>query len=99
MGKLFPTEKKLQWADSFSQRLIGKRLLIHRSNDLSTGMIIILSKEVMDNYEDKEFEGDRLMVSSSYHEILTSSYGKDYMVPKIMTFSEKNTHSMARETI
>ncbi len=99
LGKLFPMEKKLQWADNFSRRLSGKRLLINRSNDLYAGMVIILPKEVMENYEDKEFEGEKLMVSSSYHEILTSSYGEDYLIPRKMTVNEKNTHSLARETI
>ena len=37
LGKLFTTEKKLQWADSFSQRLSGKKLFINRSNDLYCG--------------------------------------------------------------
>ena len=62
-------------------------------------MVIILSKEVMDNYEDREFEGKKLMVSSSYHDILTSSYGEDYLIPRKMSVNEKNTHSMARKTI
>ncbi len=99
LGKLFSTDKKLQWADSFSKRITGSRILINRSNDLYAGMVIILSKEVMDNYEDREFEGKKLMVSSSYHDILTSSYGEDYLIPRKMSVNEKNTHSMARKTI
>ncbi len=99
IGKLFPIEKKIRWADRFSQKFTGSKQLINRANDLYAGMIIILPKEVMENYEDKEFEREKLMVSSSYHKILTSSYGEDYLIPRKMTINEKNTHSMARETI
>ena len=96
LGKLFPTEKKLKWADNFSRRLSGNKLLINRSNDLYAGMIIVLPKEVMMNYEDREFENTKLMVSSAYHTILTSSYGNDYMIPKQMTSNERYTHALAR---
>ena len=96
LGKLFPLKQKLLWADSFSQKLFGSRLLINRSNDLYAGMIIILPKDVMINYEDREFENIRLMVSSNFHTILSSSYGSDYMTPKQMTANEKQTHKLAR---
>ncbi len=97
LGKIFPIEKRLQWADDFSQKLQGNRCMINRTNDLYAGMIIVLPKEVMVKYEDKDFENTILMVSSSYHEILLSSYGKDYMTPKRMTFNETHTHSLARK--
>ena len=98
MGKLFPLKQKLLWADSFSRKLCGSKLLINRSNDLYAGMIIILPKEVMMSYEDREFENTTLMVSASWHDILSSSYGEDYMTPKQMTGNEKKTHNLARST-
>ena len=98
LGKLFPLKQKLLWADSFSRKLCGSKLLINRSNDLYAGMIIILPKEVMMSYEDREFENTTLMVSASWHDILSSSYGEDYMTPKQMTGNEKKTHNLARST-
>ncbi len=48
-------------------------------------MIIILPKEVMMSYEDRKFENTALMVSASWHDILSSSYGEDYMTPLMFT--------------
>ena len=51
----------------------------------------------MDEYEDKIFEGEMLMVSKYYQEILTSSYGSNYMTPVKMTGNEVITHALARK--
>ncbi len=99
VGRFFPLEKKISWADRFSQKLGGDKKLIHRSNDLYAGMILILPSEVMQSYEYKDFEGVQLMVSSSYDQILISSYGTDYMVPKRMNNNAIIAHSLARETL
>ena len=99
LGRLFPMEKKLRWADSFSQKLCGKKQFINRSNDLYAGMKLILPDSVMSAYESRPFETLTLLVSSSYDAILTSSYGADYMTPKRMTDAESYTHSLARDTL
>ncbi len=99
IGKLFPMEQKFRWADHFSQKLQGNRLLINRANDLYVGMTIVLPKGVMTSYEYRDFEDIQLMVSSSYNEILLSSYGEDFMTPKRMTGEEENTHLLARNTV
>lgn len=60
-------------------------------------MKLILPSYVMDEYEDKVFEGETLMVSKYYQEILTSSYGLNYMTPVKMTGNEVITHALARK--
>ena len=97
LGRLFPNGIKHSWANWFEQRITGNHKYIHRSNDLYAGMKLILPSYVMDEYEDKEFEGEILMVSKYYQEILTSSYGSNYMTPVKMTGNEVITHALARK--
>lgn len=97
LGRLFPNGIKHSWANWFEQRITGDHKYIHRSNDLYAGMKLILPSYVMDEYEDKVFEGETLMVSKYYQEILTSSYGLNYMTPVKMTGNEVITHALARK--
>lgn len=97
LGRLFPNRLKHAWANWTEQRITGSRKYIHRSNDLYAGMKLILPSYVMDEYENKEFEGELLMVSKYHNEILTSSYGSNYMTPVKMTDDEISTHALARK--
>lgn len=96
-GRLFPDAFKHKLAEWFGQRMGGKELYIHRSNDLYAGMKIVLPSYVMQEYMLHSFEENQMMISKYYREILESSYGKDYMTPIRMTAREANTHSLARK--
>lgn len=95
-GKIFPHAFKMKLADKFGQILQGKGKFIHRSNDLYRGMKLVLPAYVMSEYEEKEFENIKVMVSSHYHDILVSSYGADYMTPIRVSNNEAEVHTMAR---
>lgn len=72
----------LQKAGRVMQSCPGDRTWIHRSNDTIAGMPMILPAYVMDRYEEIPFEDTELMISSCWDEILTVSYGADYMTPR-----------------
>ena len=80
-GKLFPEDVKNGMADSFSQRLGGRKKLIHRANDQFSALLIYLPKYVMDDYIDIDLYDTKFMISKYYHEILSTAYGDDYMTP------------------
>lgn len=99
-GRLFPNSWKLHWLVNFSKRwFCGKRTLIHRSNDQYGGVKLILPKEVMSEYILVPFEDTELMVTKSYHEVLVSTYGDDYMTPKRFDDYEFEAHRIMRNII
>ena len=82
MGKLLSNKKKLELFHKIqTQRWIGKRLYIHRSNDSYRGCTYILDNKYMDGYTEIELEGKNYMVNKRYHEFLVMEYGKNYMTP------------------
>ncbi|MCI9573144.1 MAG: LicD family protein [Lachnospiraceae bacterium] len=97
LGKVFPNDFKHKLAEWFGQRMCGKKIFIHRSNDLYAGMKLVLPSYVMQDYIFHDFEGSQMMISRFYHEILESSYGQDYMTPIKTTENAAYTHSLARK--
>lgn len=100
IGGLFPTQKKYTWYERFSKKcFIGKRNLIHRSNDQYCGIELVYPKQYMQDYMLTSFEGTELMISSHYHEILTVSYGDNYMTPIRFEETETAAHALSNEYI
>ena len=100
LGRLFPVSMKHFWFDGFSARCFcGNRQLIHRSNDQYCGVGIVFPKEYMSKYELVQFEDSKLMITANAHEILLSSYGEDYMIPKQFPKAENIAHHIMREYI
>ncbi len=82
VGKIFPMKFKRQLYRFVADHLsTGKKNLIHRANDNYVGRRIAIPVTWMEKYERIKFEDTSLMTSSSYHNILVSSYGQDYMIP------------------
>lgn len=83
LGRPFKARTKARMMNFFCKRCFcGRRTLIHRANDQYSAIGLILPKGVMESYRRVPFEHLELMVSDRSHEILVSSYGKDYMTPK-----------------
>ena len=98
LGCVFPMRWKQDWFGKFSKYCIdGRKNLIHRSNDQYCAVKIILPKEVMSEFILVPFEDTELMVTKSYHEVLISSYGEDYMTPKRFDNVEFESHDIARK--
>lgn len=96
-GSIFPLQTRIKWMNSFSEHcFVGNRKLIHRGLDQHWHNGLILQKDVMKDFQIVPFENTKLMVSTRYHDILSTSYGPDYMTPK--RFSDNgNLHDIARE--
>lgn len=83
MGKPFTARFKARMQIFFCKHAFcGKRRLIHRANDQYSAIRLILPAHVMTQYIRVPFESIELMVTANHHEVLTSSYGPDYMTPK-----------------
>lgn len=82
LGKLFPYNLKLKWMNKFIQKYGGKHTLVHRANDQLCGISLILPAEVIDSYILVTFEDSEFFAFKKYKEILESTYGIDYMVPR-----------------
>lgn len=78
----------------------GKRQFIHRANDvyIPTGAKNILPKDVMSEYTIVPFEDTEAMITVNYHEILVSSYGKNYMTP-IKDDTREEEHKLVRDKL
>ena len=95
-GKLFAMEKKQHWYQEVSQnRLLGSRKSQIRSNDRYAARNMICPSEWMSKYEDVSFEGETLMMTSYYDQLLSSVYG-DYMKP-VKEAGQSKTHDLVRE--
>lgn len=98
LGRLFPDSTKHFWFDSFSAKwFCGNHKLIHRSNDQYCGVGLVFPKEYMSKYKTVQFEDAELMITENAHEILLSSYGKDYMTPKRFPEVESIAHQIMRQ--
>lgn len=96
LGSFTPREKRLKFLEWFYQNaLVGKKKFVFRANDLNTsnGMRIILPARIMDEYLEVPFEDTVALVTTKYHEVLTSSYG-NYMVPEEDTSKTKQHMSL-----
>lgn len=100
LGKPFPFKWKSNLRNGFCKNwLCGKRKFIYRSNDQYVGMVKILPVEILSDYETVAFEDIKLMISGSYHIILESSYGEDYMIPRKCEVQEFMAHDIARTIV
>lgn len=89
-GSRMDKEKMLSKAGKVMRSFPGNRSYIHRSNDTIAGMPMVLPAYVMERYEMVPFEDTELMVAAGWDEILTSSYGADYMIPRKTTVDDKH---------
>ena len=96
-GRHIPYDKRVQKAKKAAQRFGGSGKLIHRANDQKSGVNEIQPSYVMTKYAMTPFEDTELMISVYYDEILTLSYGKDYMTPRKKTNQATSDASVARE--
>lgn len=82
IGRVIPMDKKaamIDWAGK--HLLLGHKTMMHRANDQYRAIIIILPASILNEYILVPFEDTQLMVLKHYHEVLTTSYGEDYMMP------------------
>lgn len=93
--------KRIQQFHAFCKnKLTGNKKFVHRSNDTNAwnGMRIVLPANVMDSYKILPFEDGEAMITTSYDEVLKTSYGKDYMTPK-KDNSKAVLHEVLRENL
>lgn len=96
-GRLFSHKRKISWLYSFSKNfLLGNRTLMVRSNDQYKGLKMFIRTKDIQEYIIVPFEDIRLMVHAGYENILISSYGKDYMIPKRMEEHHISAHKMLK---
>ncbi len=82
IGSCF-SEKKIKKVYTFIAQncFVGKKKKIHRSVDQFSALSIILPKEVMEEYMTMPFEKKYFLVTKNYDCILSTAYGKDYLIP------------------
>lgn len=99
LGKLVPNEFALKIFHLFNRYCFcGNGNKIFRSNDGWGGLHCIHLKKVMETYQLCQFENTELMISADYQDILTASYGEDYMVPK-RDVANMESHRMITKSI
>ena len=101
MGTHMDREKMLTSYQYFCEHcLVGDKKYIQRSNDryCDIGVKKIIPYKWMSEYQEILFEGKIVEVSSYYNNILESSYGEDYMIPK-KDNSKEEMHQFLRETL
>lgn len=97
-GRLFSQKRKITWLYSFSKKfLLGNRTLMVRSNDQYKGLKLFIRTKDIQEYTFVPFEDIKLMVHAGYENILISSYGKDYMIPKRMEEHHISAHRMIKK--
>ena len=96
----FADKKRLHdRADRFMMSLQGNRKWLCRTNDTVEGIYKLVPGYSMDKYEMIKFEDTELMISSYWDDILTSSYGKDYMTPRKTNIDIIHNDFISRESI
>ena len=94
-GRILPSSfRKNMFSNACQKILKGDGKLIHRSNDQKIGKKCILPAECMEDFMEISFENANLMITKRYHEVLVSSYGEDYMIPKEDKINTINHASM-----
>lgn len=82
MGRPFSYERKYGWLNFFCKHFFnGKNNTIFRSNDRLIGMVNMVPARCMTKYKDVPFEDTQLRATVDHHDILTLSYGSNYMTP------------------
>ncbi len=81
-GSLFPKTWRIGLANKVYRSFGGLKKFVSRSNDTVEGIRIILRADILESVQEMSFENIKVLVSKKYHEILVSSYGEDYMIPK-----------------
>lgn len=93
IGKIFSMKFKIKMMNYCAENLFnGNKKFLLRSNDQYKALKIILPSYVMSEYKRVNFENTELSISKYYHEILTSSYGEDYMIPQKPSDKEIAAH-------
>ena len=64
---------------------VGKRTIIHRSNDQAGSLSYLLPIEYYSEYQRVLMHGYKFMVTANYDDVLTQCYGTDWMVPPNIT--------------
>ena len=99
MGKLLSNKTKLELFHRIqTQKWLGNKLCIHRSNDSYRGCTYILDKKYMDEYIEIELEGKNYMVNKRYREFLVMEYGENYMTPPPVK-DRRPSHEKFRKSI
>lgn len=97
LGVPLPRSWKLQVFERFCEKwFCGDGRCIQRSNDQYVALFIILPATVMERYEMTAFEGEELMITSEYDMVLRTSYGEDYMIPKMFGSEQTEQHEIKR---
>lgn len=82
LGQIIPTSVKTGLYTWVSRDLwTGNKSIYIRSNDQYSGRQKTFPAQWLDSYEYAPFLDVAFSVSSHYHELLTSFYGVDYMIP------------------
>ena len=98
LGKPFSLVWRNRVFDAFClNAFTGSGELIHRANDQSIGIGIILNSKCMKNYYLIPFEDTELMVTRDYQIVLSTIYGNDYMVPNREYDNTHDVHDAVRE--
>lgn len=96
-GLLIPQNRKIALANNVHKNyFLGTKKLIYRSNDQFCGLCKIIKAEYMTKYKRIRFEGLELEVSSDFHHILSSCYGKDYLTPRRDPSQVSEAHDIYR---
>jgi len=81
-GKLLTSRFKAKLYQKVSQDLfVGNKTMYIRSNDQLKGRNLVFPVQWLERYQNVPFADKTFSVSENYHELLTSFYGKDYMIP------------------
>lgn len=80
IGYFFSIKIKIKLLKNFSKKcLLGKKMLVHRSNDSFKGVGEIFQGKILKEYSELIFENEKVMVFRDYKKILEQSYGVEYM--------------------
>ncbi len=98
IGRIIPIKYKNKLKDVFAKYCFtGKRRYMVRSNDQFKALNLCIRTSSIMSYIRVPFENLNLMIHAGYDEILSTSYGKTYMIPVKPEEFNKDTHSMMRK--
>ena len=100
LGRPFPVKLKAGLMNAWCKHAFrGRRTLIHRSNDqyAKNGLFVVLPAQTMSEYTRVPFEDAELMVTTRWNDVLTSSYGADYMTPRREASHDNAAHAGFKE--
>jgi len=83
IGSLIPFDRRISWSNSFAKKMFnGDKTRIHRSHDSYQSIALIVDSSCLSAVEDVAFEDMVIMRAVGFRDILVTSYGADYMIPK-----------------